>query len=333
MNNVVFIGAGFSISAGVPRQNKIIPQIVDIDADDLIISAPSIVTDLNIVREILLPYIYGKDYVRRTDAILPEDIYSILDNAILNQKNFGFLDHTTLVRFRSALDNCVKLVTNANFSDSDIESTAEKIAKLMKSKDNYTFISTNWDTLLESALRKLGLNIDFGIPEYNGDEEAVLVLKPHGSFDWKWCPVCDRFYGDAQTIYKCASCDEVFQNDYNSENILKKLLSVEPIANRLLPIFITPTFFKKKSVPFLDIIFQKMLDVLSKADHITFIGYSLPISDHDIREILLKAKTMGNTKSVKVILKENKKNTKAHHRSNYRSVYDENILKFKWLGF
>lgn len=328
MKKVIIVGAGFSIRAGIPLQSEILPTLINTDETLLTFSSKTIVRDFKIIKDIILPYIYGEKYKSKCELILLEDLYTLFDNAIQSRSNIGFLNYSLIIRVRIALDNCVKYVIDKSVSESMIRKYTKKIESIIKNS-KVSFISTNWDNILEIVLEKLGYSIDFGIGKIPKGRK-IIVLKPHGSFNWKWCPVCHNFFSDAGNIFYCTECEPVFNSVYND-----KLLSIDEdkVSNQLLSIFITPTFMKSGQLFYIHTINQKILNLLSGADEINFIGYSLPISDHDIREILIKANTLNPTQNVSVTLKEKKKERKELLIRNFTSIYQSEKINFNWDGF
>jgi len=59
----------------------------------------------------------------------------------------------------------------------------------------------------------------------------------------------------------------------------------------------------------------------------------LPISDHDIRDLLIKSYSIKRKSSVSVILKPSSDTEKAELTQHYNSIFDDSVLNFKWDGF
>jgi hypothetical protein len=74
------------------------------------------------------------------------------------------------------------------------------IEVILESFSNTTFISLNWDTALEKVLSSLNRKIDYfqsfdsKIDSYDMGEYETVVLKPHGSINWKFCVACKRYF-------------------------------------------------------------------------------------------------------------------------------------------
>jgi hypothetical protein len=235
------------------------------------------------------------------------------------------------------LDRLILYIVNKDISPSDIQRYGNKVHKLI-SNGKAKFISLNWDYLLERVLISLDYQIDYGVPlertyKQNRSGPRILVLKPHGSLNWRLCPICESIYVfmEHENIFQCAKCMKLYDT---KKEIIEVLQNLDVNFNRsLLPLLVSPTFLKAHTVPQLNIIVQKMYSVLSKADELLFIGYSLPISDHDIRDPLIKSYSSKREITVDVILKPSSEREKTELKQHYNSIFQESILNFKWDGF
>jgi NAD-dependent SIR2 family protein deacetylase len=333
-NRTVIIGAGFSIPAGIPPQKCLLAEIFNIKEEELSYENATIRDDKKKL-EGFLKSLYGGYW--KPDNISLEDIYTIADIAIFRQRNIGIFDPTALFRIRESMDRLILYIINKEISPRDINYYEEKVQKLIGS-ENTSFISLNWDYLLERVLISLGYKIDYGVPlertyKQNKTSRHVSVLKPHGSLNWRLCPICESIYAfmEYENIFQCTKCKEIYEH----QREIIEVLETQGINfnQALLPLLVSPTFLKVTSVPQLNIIMQAMYSALSKADELVFIGYSLPISDHDIRDLLIKSYSIKQQINVQVILKPTTEEEKAELTRHYNSIFDHRILKFDWEGF
>lgn len=164
------------------------------------------------------------------------------------------------------------------------------------SRDEYSFVSFNYDILLDIALMELlnrGVYCDYGIQFANmrdhfnsqsfnkwqppGDK-SVLILKPHGSLNWM----------------QCASCDSIAISGNSKGQIFKTglLHTIErcPNDNSLMQFVVEPpSYFKRYKNYFLQATWIKLNEILSVADKIVFIGYSMPDADVMIKYAIKRA--------------------------------------------
>lgn len=335
---VIILGAGFSYDAGIPLQNNLLGDIFKIEAQDYAAGGISLRSDQQKLKG-FLKNLYGNDPDPRSIPL--EDLYTMIDIAITRQRNIDIFDPSSLFKIRESLDRLILYTVNKDISEKAIDDYIEKVKKLLKTGIN-KFISLNWDYLLEQILVKLGYQIDYGAKlefsekKQTGKEgqKSITVLKPHGSLNWRLCPICETifYFLENENIFRCPNCEEIYEKK-------KHIIESYPEDSRftfepdLLPLLVSPTFMKNNIVPQLNIIMQLMYRHLSEADQLIFIGYSLPISDHDIRDYLIKAYSLNQEMSVKVILKSKKKRDKETLKSHYNNIFAKANPKFLWGGF
>lgn len=106
-------------------------------------------------------------------------------------------------------------------------------------KDEYSFVSFNYDILLDIALMEMiyhGIYSDYGIQFANSrdnfdspsfkkwktpGDRSVLILKPHGSLNWMQCPSCDSIAISGDTkgqIAKSGDGEQLFRRMANTCN-------------------------------------------------------------------------------------------------------------------
>lgn len=141
-------------------------------------------------------------------------------------------------------------------------------------RDPITLISLNYDTLLDSAIRRFGMRPDYGLDflyHPAGPEEVrfVKLFKLHGSMNWGYCPSC------LTTVYTQERRIEPRQLCPNCERELDSLI-------------VPPSPLKIPPSPFLSALWKKAEWELSQAREIVFIGYSLSDADANIRYLLFR---------------------------------------------
>jgi hypothetical protein len=128
-----------------------------------------------------------------------------------------------------------------------------------------TFISFNYDLLVEHFLHRLGVGISYGIPEDRlkirapwHDAQGTRVLKLHGSINW------------------AASDDPTKLVAYSTYSECRD-------AGRA-PLLLPPTW--RKDFGQLATVWQGALDALKTATRIVVIGFSMPLTDQHFRYLL-----------------------------------------------
>ncbi|MFC1548667.1 hypothetical protein ACFL5E_01755 [Candidatus Omnitrophota bacterium] len=210
------------------------------------------------------------------------------------------------------------------------------IKSLVKSGANITFLSLNYDILLDSFLKSFkeqenGFNFNYGLTLYDirtGDEvnedEGTSLFKPHGSLNLSSCPTCNKFLYFEDNILTpiehqrdwciCPFCKKssieplIIPPLYNKKEFIDTPDRLTTENGRVLTteggdtIVVEGIFYKYRQQ-----IDAKIINALKKTDEIMIIGYSLPNYDFDFKCLLLSGlmqnKNRGNI-PVKIITKD-----------------------------
>jgi len=194
---------------------------------------------------------------------------------------------------------------------------AQLVQKLPRPSMNFSFLSFNYDLLIDNALSSAGYTIDYGTSFANPMAQAgqaVGVYKLHGSLNWLRCPICGAL----------TNTGDVKGASYPTEQRQRcKTLNCDAATT---PIVIPPTFFKVMS----DFHFQQIWHVAERrvaaADRLYFCGYSLPDADMHIRYLLKRAEVnRGSTPEVFIINNHAKKTDveREQEKKRYERLYRE----------
>jgi SIR2-like domain len=124
-----------------------------------------------------------------------------------------------------------------------------------------TFITFNYDTLVEEAITHLGLKFSLGLnPTTDDHHQHTKILKLHGSVNW--------------TIPKGSRSNIEVMQDYQS------------VVNAGLTPQIIPPTWKKDSRGKFDEIWSQSLDALMTATRVVVIGFSIPPTDLHFKYLL-----------------------------------------------
>ncbi|MCK9555098.1 SIR2 family protein [bacterium] len=174
-------------------------------------------------------------------------------------------------------------------------------------KEEYSFVSFNYDILLDIALMEMlcyDIYSDYGIQFANSKDnfdsplfhrwkppgdKSVLILKPHGSLNWM----------------QCASCNSIAISGSTKGQIFKTglLHTIErcPIDNSPMQFVVEPpSYFKRYKNYYLQTTWIKLHETLVAADKIVFIGYSMPDADVMIKYAFKRA-CFGKNKKIIVV--------------------------------
>lgn len=179
------------------------------------------------------------------------------------------------------------------------EITREFVGRLMRMNlpSPPTLITLNWDIALDNSCDDLDWPFHYGYPDaisldtgrrLSVKNEAIPLLKLHGSFNWWACPRCGTLWWKGREkdilaewehpgMRKCRN----FHCDGTDE------------GERLLPLMVPPTSQKfEQSSPFHPIlsgIWRSAESALKDCTHLIIAGYSFPATDVQFRMFLLHA--------------------------------------------
>lgn len=230
-----------------------------------------------------------------------EELWGILEIASERNANFGY-GRTTSLEIKNALTSLMYYVLwgcrvrdepewYVVYTIPTSNPYENFIKKLPKERG---IISLNYDTMIDMAIRRANVPIDYGsdfIPYQLEDielrekkmSETILLLKPHGSFNWLYCPTCNLIedFGlfhvslipHEQTPYEEVDADLPCKYDQTLRE----------------PVIVPPSLIKKYENPHLERIWQRMAEELKKAKKIVFIGYSFRGADIHIKYLMKQA--------------------------------------------
>lgn len=162
-----------------------------------------------------------------------------------------------------------------------------------------SFITFNYDLLVEEALAKLSLPFTYG---FGSEKEGVEVLKLHGSVNWA------KKEGSTTSYIK--------HNSY--EDLLK---------NQQTPQLVPPTWRKIFTGP-LRQIWDRSLNSLEKATRIIVIGFSIPPTDNHFKYLM--AAGLQNNISLREIVFVNPASVQLEQRANalFGDISNSSSVKF-----
>lgn len=297
MKTAIFLGGGASAAEGAPVQNLLFKKYFKMlrEQDNY--------SDYKRVKE-LCAYFKQMFYI----DVLQDDLDSIqfptfeeaiglLDLAVRKRQSFkdfdleniasdcnriGFIRQYLVLLMAEVLEDKTAVVRGLHRM---LVSHLSKLGCLTK----MTFISTNYDVLIDRALAaRQDIVLDYGF-ELNSapagafnSRPAVQLYKVHGSLNWSYCPTCNslRLIHDQQGILKLLADP--------SQALCSRCHSVKT------PVIVPPTYFKDMSNSFLTIVWHKAEASLKEAGHLIFCGYSFPDADMHIKYLIKRIQTSRN---------------------------------------
>jgi len=267
---IYFLGAGASREAGIPTQKELWEQIQE-KFDQ---------TGDRQVKQVLdfAAYINFAEPDTKVN-INTAELLTIIDLALEQNVSLGKYEADILRRIRDVLVHTMCETLESAVLKERYGVLAE-FCPTLTNED--TIISLNYDTVIDHILRDCMGQIDYGF-SFNhvfGEESLCiqdrrqLLLKPHGSLNWRYCSRCNHIYLDIKKDYSC------------------RMTCLED-EHPLMEVIVTPTYHKKFLVPQLHDVWMLCFDKIKQADAINFIGYSFPPGDVHIIHLIKRAVLAG----------------------------------------
>lgn len=280
-DHAYLLGAGTSISAGIPLTKQFLPKLMEEERfDKRLKGLRAFIKDF--FAESLKLKIYPKF----------EQVLSLLDIAISEDHYLSTTYHHKYLRqLRSDLDYLTWKMLEQSSTQNNFNVFNSFIEKTPAST---LFLSLNYDTLIDHSILRKYQNINYGINfskiysslDLSYNELCPSLIKLHGSINWLFCPNCQTFY-----------C-------YLGNQEIKKIFSNSPEVchydqSYLKGILISPTWQKNYNLAPISLMWIKASKLLRDVKKITFVGYSL--SDIDMKVIYLLKRSIFNNRHNPVI--------------------------------
>ena len=341
-NRVFILGAGSSKDFGLPLGNEVFSQ-----AKELLMYRTYSSAHRWVDHELKYNLEYVKKILNQIFTNLPKDekqypnFEEVLTLIWEARKYDRYEGYNNISLFKKdaeiVFDRFVELLTHTLFwvINSDphkewIRPYEEFIKSFNFKKENITFISLNYDTILDTILNncvkeKIIQDFNYGFPfrhmldDVSCRKGGVLLLKPHGSLNLSFCN--RHFKGGTRFYY--------YEQDImiaKAEGINTIQCSYPLCEHYVRPLVIPPLYGKTSYVAtqhkkvvgdsiriaikrsnrgvgameqYRTLVDKKICDVLKHTDEITMIGYSMPTYDFDFKFLLIKA-LMSNKKRSKI---------------------------------
>jgi hypothetical protein len=269
VQRVFLLGAGASKSWGLPLTNELFPlALKDVPKRE----------DRTLIRNFIryqYPHFHRgwHNYPLFEEFLSLVDVYLDFADVIKRSHSFKIED---VERIREELLLAIPAVLHGARAKA-AHPRVRKFAALLQPGD--AVVSFNWDLLVEEALDHLGKDW-----EYSLREDAISILKPHGSLDW-----FDS--NDVATIKK----DLLFPLNRKYKRILVFRRFRAPQISPVVPVILPPVINKKIDYKELQSIWRDAWRALRYATEIYILGYSLPPEDLHAR-FAIRSAIRGNEK-------------------------------------
>jgi|GEM_PF-2594886 len=333
IETIFFLGAGASVSAGVPTFNNFRKQAILIDKEISSKDEPIIKN----LFELVLNY-WNENFNESNIEELYEAVEMremLAEPEIITTKDIEEFIFYTIKKSSIKTENSIGL-----FED------FLRFSLLFRPS---AIITTNWDTILESS-RQWPLEsgwINYGCvkpydpisySEFSDYGPKFCILKLHGSLNWGYCENCGHIYyltekiSDRLTSLDGVKCndDNCRENNFNLQRMivppkLSKLIKPEPNSDSVSA---TSPYFK------LVHIWKKAYNYLKLCERIFFIGYSFPETDVQMRVLISSTLRMNtNLKEVIIVSSPKHGNSRVNFEERYLSILPKGQLEFYYNTF
>lgn len=359
MEKTVFLlGAGFSKNENAPLQGEIIREIFQINTKELLPGYRRIYTRYRNDFKAFLSEIMFIDE-SKFESLSLEDIYTPIDRCIMDNLSFRNISPKDLIELRQKINGLIILMFDYKLhltrqKGSHVEKFTDYLIDLRKRNlkdDPFAIISTNWNILVDASLRNK-MEPTEGVVDYCCNPTAydanepvipglsalemnlfnIKLLKLHGSMNWLQCKRCQRLFVtffekiaiDEYVIKPiCRECDHNFSNELTSDG-----------GDFLSSLLVMPTLLKDLNNFQLKLIWQNAGIELSEASRLVFMGYSFPLADFELRQLL--ARNVRHNSSIEVVLSSEDKPIHSNYLSSaenrYRTFFGKRDVKIHYEG-
>lgn len=145
-------------------------------------------------------------------------------------------------------------------------------------------VALNYDTLLEAALRAAGREADYGVATRPGppEGEPALLIKPHGSFNWLYCPTCGALsdFGCRDVAHVAIELDE-------------RERACPADATPREYVIVPPSLVKNYENPHLSQLWALAAMHLRACERVVFCGVSMADSDIYLKYLIKQATSLN----------------------------------------
>jgi NAD-dependent SIR2 family protein deacetylase len=327
MNIAIFLGAGASKAEGAPIQGELFKEFFSINNRNIKQIQSSLIDFLQTFFQI--------DGIGQNETIkYPtfEEVLGIIDLAEMKHESFGKYKSISYERNSNKSFSKIKkdliLMMAFTLQHKLMDYTREHLQLVHRLKNlgvlvNTTFITTNYDILLDNAHEDVypEILLDYGIEFSNGDsnwknvtenDQFSSLFKLHGSLNWLYCSDCKDI--ELTQFNKGVTWLINNQNHAKCKNC----------GSLRLPVIIPPTYFKDYSNIFINNIWHKAELALRETEYLFFSGYSLPDADINVKYLLKRVQLYRQSRGLpfKITVFNN-------HENKGSSEKDEEENRFK----
>lgn len=281
MKTVFILGAGASKPAGLPIMSDFLERARHIQRNN---RGSSEIESFNHVFQAIdgkARSLHSKILLEKRENI--ETWFGLIDMGLMIGK-FGKQTREEIERLREDFITMISktIELSGKFSPNALPSPYGEFAQVLLDKTfsglEFSFITFNYDVLLEFSLAGAGIKYNYCLNNSDNQQKSFAFIKLHGSINWGICPECHEIIPIApQITSKNTGKDQyrILQSGsiLNTKNHCGKPLNPIP--------FLVPPTWNKANINQNKILnlWEKAAIALSQAEKIIVIGYSMPETD------------------------------------------------------
>lgn len=273
-----------------------------------------------------------------------EDVFTSFDKSYQSKE---YIHHYSFYQANEIKESIMRLFVYYFSRCIEKHSFASKeyldFVECVKSLNNVSIISTNWDVLIEEYFTKQKIKYSFCLnePYFVNDlkkstttkTKNVNLIKLHGSINWYKCLECGTL-----NIVPPKHCADFLFEDSVSEKCLQCKSTIDK-GTLLQSEFITPTMIKSINSQLYSNLWAAAQRDLREAEKVTFIGYSLPIADFELRYMLQRCIPPSAEIDVVLYKTDDPQKVSPSHvkdllpEKRYQDLFVKNKINFYYDGF
>lgn len=324
--NLLIVGAGFSVNAGLPLAGDFTKELLNLSG--LRLDGPS-VQQVDFIRN-FVDRVFGEGTPRLAKEWPElEDIFTLVDLSANTGHHLGpkYAASDLRVVRRAMIVRMIRMLSQAY---SRKQGTPDRDWQVLEGlfgrfrTDITAVLSMNWDTVFERGVARAQKirRIDYGcgatavsfkkkalvVRSLRGD--TLHILKPHGSVNWLYCDACRETFwvppGDtervAQSLFRESDWSAVLGRTKVKVPQTRSPACPHCEANSLGTRFATFSYRKALDFPMHAGSWRTAEQYLKGSADWVFIGYSMPAADFEFKHLLKRVQlTEGERPDITVV--------------------------------
>ena len=271
-----------------------------------------------------------------------EDVFTSFDKSYLGKEYLFQRSYHQISEVKDAIMRLFVYYFSKRINEHSFNSTEYlDFCRYIKRLENVTIISTNWDVLIEEyfSRERIQYNLCLNDPYYTPSKSkprpptTVNLIKLHGSINWFKCLNCGTL-----NIVENKNCGSFLFEDSAVEHCSRcKCKASNGIL--LQSEIITPTMIKTINSQLYNNLWSAAKRDLMEAHSVTFVGYSLPTADFELRYLLQRS--IQSDAEINIVLRHSsdpsitasEKLKSLLPESRYCDLFAKNKKQFYYCGF